>query len=97
MTWNTTNVIDIVDIIATGFGCHTKGGVSACGDSSAGSTTSGSLNSLDQSRHPKVAHGVLKLLAIHVTFELFGMFLNSRPPIVLDLVVCSSRQVLSNF
>lgn len=57
----------------------------------------GGLDSLDQSRHPEVAHGVLELLAVDVTFELLGVFLHASPPVVFDFVVGPSRQVLCNF
>jgi len=57
----------------------------------------GGLNAFHQPRHPKVAHGILELLAIHVTFELFGVLLNTSSPVILDLVISSSRQVLRNF
>lgn len=57
----------------------------------------GGLNSLDQPWHPEIAHGVFELLTVHVTFELLGMFLDSGSPVVFDLVICSSRQVLSDF
>jgi len=55
------------------------------------------LNTLHQPRHPEVTHGVLELLAVHVTFELLGVLLDPGSPIVLDLVVGSSRQMLCNF
>ena len=55
------------------------------------------LNAFHEPWHPKVTHGVLELLAIHVTFELLGMLLDTGSPIVLYLVVGSTRQILSNF
>lgn len=57
----------------------------------------GGLDPLEQSRHPEVAHGVLELLAVDVTFELLGVLLHTRSPVVLDLVVGSPRQMLRYF
>jgi hypothetical protein len=45
-------------------------------------------------RHPEVAHGVLEALAVGVAVELLGVLLHPGPPVVLDLVVRPSRQVL---
>lgn len=67
----------------------------SCGGGGGGG--GGSLDSFDQSRHPEVAHGVLELLAVDVTFELLGVFLHASPPVVFDFVVGPSRQVLCNF
>lgn len=57
----------------------------------------GSLNPFNKPRHPKVPHGVLELLAVHVTFELLGMLLYPCPPIVFDLIISSSWQILGYF
>ena len=62
-----------------------------------GGGSRGGLNALHQPRHPKIAHGILELLAIHVTFELLGLLLDTGSPIILYLIIGSSRQILSNF
>lgn len=49
---------------------------------------------LHQARNPYVTHGVSKLFAIDVTFELLSLLLYPCSPIVLDLIVCPTRQVL---
>lgn len=67
----------------------------SCGGGGGGG--GGGLDSFDQSWHPEVAHGVLELLAVDVTFELLGVFLHASPPVVFDFVVSPSRQVLCNF
>lgn len=74
----------------------------ACGDGGdvgggGGSGGVGGLNPLYKPWHPKVAHGVLELLAVDVTFELLGMLLNPCSPIILYFIVRSARQVLRNF
>lgn len=73
------------------------GGARGGGGGGGGGGGSSGLNPLNQPWHPKIAHGVLELLAVNVTFELLGMFLDSGSPIVLDLIISSARQVLSNF
>ena len=52
---------------------------------------------LKQSWHPKTPYKLLKFSAVSVNFQMSGLFLNSSSPIVLDLIVCSSWQVLCNF
>lgn len=54
-------------------------------------------DSFGQTGHPKVAHGVFELLTVDVAFQLLGLLLDPRSPVVLYLVVCSSRQVLGDF
>lgn len=49
---------------------------------------------LHQSGHPKMAHGVFELLAVYVTFQLLGLLLDPCSPVILYLIVGSSRQVL---
>ena len=71
--------------------------VHVVGNGGGGRGGSGSLNSLDEPRNPKVTHGVLELLAVDITFKLFGVLLNPSSPVIFDLIVCPSRQVLSNF
>ena len=55
------------------------------------------MDALDEAGHPEVAHGVLELLAVDVTFELLGVLLDAGSPVVFDLVVRPSRQVLRDF
>lgn len=47
-------------------------------------------DSFDETRHPEMFDSVFELLAVHVTFEKFRMFLNTCSPIILYLVICSS-------
>jgi hypothetical protein len=49
---------------------------------------------VDEVWHPEVAHGVLEALAVGVAVELLGVLLHPGPPVVLDLVVRPTRQVL---
>lgn len=72
------------DYLADSVGCGRVGTGGAGADGCCGR---GCLNSLDQTGHPKIAHRILELLAIYVTFELFGVFLNPGSPIVLDFVI----------
>ena len=67
------------------------------GNGCGGGGGSGGLNAFHEPWHPNVTHGVLELLAIHVAFELLGMLLDTGSPIVLYLIVGSTRQILSNF
>lgn len=55
------------------------------------------LNSLEQLRYPNVAHRVFELFAVDVAFQLFGLLLDPGPPIVLDLIIGSSGQILCDF
>lgn len=56
-----------------------------------GGCPGGGLNPFDEPRYPEISHGVLELLAVNVAFQLFSVLLNSSPPVVLYLVICSSR------
>lgn len=84
-------VVEVVELAAMIMRGGGSGDVGGCG------VGGGGLNPLDEPRHPQVAHGVLELLAVHVTFQLLGVLLDPGSPVVLDLVVRSPRQVLRNF
>lgn len=84
-------------------GCDTGGGRyrrwSGTGDGRRNrnrSRSRSSLDSLNQPWHPEIPHGVLELLAVDIAFELLCVLLNSGPPIVLDLIISTSWQMLSN-
>ena len=82
--------------VGGGGGSSSGGPDRRCGGGAIGGG-GGSLNPFNKPRHPKVPHGVLELLAVHVTFELLGMLLYPSSPIVFDLIISSSGQILGYF
>ena len=54
------------------------------------------LHFLRQSRHPKTPNSIKKLRTTSLNVKLARLFLHLCPPIILDFVVCSSRQMLCN-
>lgn len=90
-------VVVVVVVVEVVRGGPCGGGGGDGGISGGGGGGCGGLNSFDQPRHPEIPHGVLELLAVDITFELLGVLLDTGPPIVFDLIVSPSWQVLCNF
>lgn len=70
------------------------GGGGGSGFLTRGRVGCGGLDPFDQTGYPDVTHGVLELFAVDVTLELLGLLLDSCSPIVLDLIVSPTRQIL---
>lgn len=55
------------------------------------------LHFLEQPGHPDMADRIEKPLAVGFDVELARLLLHPRPPVVLDLVICPSWEILRDF